>query len=61
MNKDCEYQPLTKVSDDGRIECFLTGTEKCQIHNGGCANCPVLNAILTQLNAFEEVYLSKED
>lgn len=60
------YEPLTKkVSDiDGNVKivCRYCGTSTCHIHKpSGCSSCPVFNAILTQLNMFEEIYQEEDD
>lgn len=62
ITNDYKYQPLTKqIIDNGHLKtvCTFKGTEKCCIHNGGCQNCPIFNAIIEQLNAFERVYMSE--
>lgn len=56
-----KYEPLTKkITDDkGKqlVVCRLYGTNECHIHKpNGCNNCPMITAIITQLNAFEEIY-----
>ena len=59
-----DYIPLTKkitVNNQECIACALYGTDKCKIHTekiNGCADCPVLSAMLNQLFEFEKVYLS---
>jgi len=59
------YTRLTKiVTVDGQecVACAAYGTETCHIHSGaGCMKCPMLAAILNQLNFFEEAYCEKED
>lgn len=60
-----KYEPLTKIilDSNGRevVVCRYYGTATCRnIHkNTGCANCPMIAAILNQLNAFEEVYMDE--
>lgn len=60
-----EYKPLTKkitINNQECVVCSLYGTGKCKIHTNqidGCANCPVIAAILNQLNAFEEIYAAE--
>ena len=66
MKNIMDYIPLTKKTLDetnnDTIECSFKGTDKCQIHSEqGCTNCPVFKAILAHLNAFETIYLEKED
>lgn len=56
------YEPLTKKITDSKgkhmVVCRLYGTEECRIHTPhGCNSCPVFEAILSQLNAFEEIYM----
>lgn len=65
-NTDYIYVPITKKVIDEKnnehVKCAFEGTSKCQIHNeSGCTNCPVFKAILTHLNAFENIYLSDDD
>lgn len=49
---------LTDENNNQMVVCSQHGTEKCHIHTpSGCTNCPVFQAILRQLNAFEEVYM----
>lgn len=60
------YEPLTKKITDAngnkKVVCRLHGTEKCQIHKPDCCiNCPVLQAILIQLNTFEEIYMEGDN
>ena len=55
------YTKLTKVVKDesGRecVTCIGYGTPACHIHSGGigCAQCPLMAAILNQLHTFEEI------
>lgn len=57
------YKPLTKIiiDADGKRKpvCVHYGTETCRtIHSvDSCYGCPMLPAILAQLNAFETVYM----
>ena len=56
------YEPLTKKITDGdgnqMVVCRLHCTDECHIHKpNGCSNCPMFQAILTQLNTFEEIYM----
>ncbi len=60
------YEPLTKKITDDKgnqmVVCRLNGTNKCLIHKpNGCSNCPIFQAILTQLNIFEEIYLESDN
>jgi len=60
------YEPLTKTTTKDGVEtvvCRFDGTNVCQaIHKpNGCKNCPVLAAILKQLNVFEQIYMEEED
>lgn len=48
---------LTDENGDQIGACSQQGTDKCQIHTPkGCTNCPILRTILTQLNAYEELF-----
>ena len=54
------YEPLTKKITDDKgnqvVVCRLHGTNECLIHKpNGCSNCPIFQAMLTQLNTFEEI------
>jgi hypothetical protein len=58
------YKPLTKKIIDNKgqqiVVCQYYGTKKCrEIHNAPneCNSCPMIAAILSQLNVFEEIYL----
>lgn len=60
-----DYRPLTKkinINNQDCIACSLYGTEECKkIHTGtitGCADCPMIAAMLNQLFAFEEAYIN---
>ena len=60
------YEPLTKkiIDDKGNpmVVCRLHGTDECHIHKpNGCNNCPMFQAILTQLNTFEEIYMEGDE
>lgn len=61
------YVPLTQKinTKEGAdvITCSFYGTVKCRaIHNVSECNgeCPVFKAIMTQLHAFEAIYLEEE-
>lgn len=61
------YKPLTKkiINDDGQeiVVCKYYGNEDIcrKIHNpDGCNSCPMLMAIMKQLNVFEEVYMDEQ-
>lgn len=52
-----DYRRLTKtITIDGRetVVCAFRGAQHC---SSQCASCPVMDAILKQLCAFEEVFL----
>lgn len=57
------YKPLTKkiIGENGQqiVVCRYYGTDMCRkIHTPNeCNCCPMIAAILEQLNIFEEVYL----
>lgn len=58
------YEPLTKKIIDKKgqqiVVCRYYGTSKCrEIHTAPdkCNCCPMMAAILEQLNVFEEIYL----
>lgn len=57
------YEPLTKkiIGENGQqiVVCRYYGTDTCRnIHTPNeCNHCPMMTAILKQLNIFEEVYL----
>lgn len=60
------YQPLTKIITDDKgkevVTCRYYGTSECRnIHTSGCNNCPMLGAILNQLNMFEQIYMEEDD
>lgn len=60
------YNKLTKIIKDvtGRecVTCVHFGTEKCrEIHNDGCATCPMFAVILNQLHMFESCIKSSEE
>ena len=62
------YQPFTKkiIDKDGNefVVCQFNGTEQCRsIHktSEGCIGCPVLGAMIIQLNAFEEKHIKEEE
>lgn len=60
------YKQLTKKVTDANgnqmIVCRFHGTEECQIHKpNGCNNCQMFNAIINQLNIFEEIYIGGDD
>ena len=60
-----KYQPLTKkvnINGQNTVVCSLFGTEKCQIHNSNvCIDAKYFQAILEQLNAFEEIYMDVKE
>lgn len=52
-----DYRRLTKTTSvDGKetVVCAFAGSPQCSYQ---CASCPVMDAILKQLCAFEEVFL----
>lgn len=58
------YEPLTKkiIDENGQqiVACRYYGTDKCrEIHKkpNECNYCPMMEAMLNQLNVFEEIYL----
>ncbi len=59
------YKPLTKkiIDENGQqiVVCRYYGTDQClKIHTTPqCTYCPMMTAIVEQLNAFEEVYLDE--
>ena len=63
------YEPLTRtiMNESGQLVavCKFYGTEQCRmIHktpNDCNIRCPMIAAIIEQLNAFEEVYLSADE
>jgi len=61
------YKPFTKTINDEHgnqmVVCELYGTNECRnIHtpNKGCANCPMIAAMINQLHAFEEIYMQEQ-
>lgn len=60
-----KYYRLTKKiqNDDGTssIQCTLKDTEQClSIHND-CSKCPIFNAILEHLCAYEDIYTDEDE
>ena len=61
-----KYQPWTKIVTDNNgeeyVACAYLGTDVCRaIHNDenfNCCGCKVFEAILVQLNAFENIVLN---
>lgn len=61
------YTRLIKVvkdtHDNEYCACVYAGTDMCQIHKGvtGCAECPMLSKIFSQLHEFENVYMEIQE
>ncbi len=72
MNEERQYQPLTKkiiVEGKEKVVCSFVDiendkekTNQCPIHSDVvCVNRLLWNAILKQLNTFEEIYLQPDE
>lgn len=61
------YEPLTKkITDEqgrGFVVCRYYDTDMCRkIHTpNNCIKCPMLQMMLIQLNAFEEIMMEGDD